>query len=324
MIFELRHTNQPKSSILTKIFHTLPIHRIDRTLGDITFSKPDERFIMNGDTKYTFRGKGGYGSVFVNENNTEAIKILVGPGQPIFGESNILNHISKLTEHEISDYYNISSLICDENDTCNYFCKFINAYYKRVKIFSQPLKYELYIRMEYCGQNLMTVLLNEKIRTKLTQDILLNWFVTIAKGIQCMHVNNYVHLDIKPDNITVIGDLTNLSQCRVKIIDFGLARSIDKITEGLHIGTRGYAAPEMDDDLDGPTGEDCKKCDIYSLGMTFGMCLKSLLPPTNLNSLELQKMIERTRSDRITIDKVVGKLTSYVTVHNPNKRQCLV
>ncbi|XP_057858015.2 G-type lectin S-receptor-like serine/threonine-protein kinase At4g27290 [Cryptomeria japonica] len=77
----------------------------------------------------------------------------------------------------------------------------------------------------------------------------LNWkqclrmISSIAEGIEFLHLNNIIHLDIKPQNLMV-----DSKDKEVKIIDFGLSRHVD--WEGTHrstdriAGTRGYWAPE--------------------------------------------------------------------------------
>ncbi|XP_057857955.2 putative leucine-rich repeat receptor-like protein kinase At2g19210 [Cryptomeria japonica] len=64
-----------------------------------------------------------------------------------------------------------------------------------------------------------------------------------AEGIEFLHRNKIIHLDIKPQNLMV-----DSKDNEVKIIDFGLSRHVD--WEGTHrsadriAGSRGYWAPE--------------------------------------------------------------------------------
>ncbi|XP_057857973.2 putative proline-rich receptor-like protein kinase PERK11 [Cryptomeria japonica] len=66
---------------------------------------------------------------------------------------------------------------------------------------------------------------------------------SIAEGIEFLHFNRIIHVDIKPQNLMVDG-----KDNEVKIIDFGFSRDVD--WEGSHwttdriTGTRGYWAPE--------------------------------------------------------------------------------
>ncbi|KAF7650057.1 hypothetical protein LDENG_00132130 [Lucifuga dentata] len=65
----------------------------------------------------------------------------------------------------------------------------------------------------------------------------------ILTGVACLHRSNMVHLDLKPQNILLtsarpLGD--------IRIVDFGLSRRMDNITEVREIlGTPEYVAPEI-------------------------------------------------------------------------------
>ncbi|CAM0952978.1 unnamed protein product [Alopecurus aequalis] len=82
----------------------------------------------------------------------------------------------------------------------------------------------------------------------------------ICQGLQYLHENNIVHLDLKPPNILLDDNMT------AKITDFGLSRYFHKdqsrhITKNIS-GTIGYLAPELRD-----CGEITRGADLYSLGM---------------------------------------------------------
>ncbi|XP_016100499.1 serine/threonine kinase 17a like [Sinocyclocheilus grahami] len=65
----------------------------------------------------------------------------------------------------------------------------------------------------------------------------------ILMGVACLHQNNVVHLDLKPQNILLtsakpLGD--------IRIVDFGLSRRVDSVSELREIlGTPEYVAPEV-------------------------------------------------------------------------------
>ncbi|KAJ8414377.1 hypothetical protein AAFF_G00052470 [Aldrovandia affinis] len=65
----------------------------------------------------------------------------------------------------------------------------------------------------------------------------------ILMGVACLHHNNVVHLDLKPQNILLtssrpLGD--------IRIVDFGLSRCMDSMKEVREIlGTPEYVAPEV-------------------------------------------------------------------------------
>jgi serine/threonine protein kinase len=180
--------------------------------------------------------------------------------------------------------------------------------------------------MEYCGKDLITSIEELKKSQDLSFKTLLQWFITTAKGIQCMHDNGYVHLDIKPPNITIYNN-------EAKLIDFGLAHNISDIQEQLYMGTLDFMAPEMANSIE---GIDYKICDIYSLGMTFAHSIaisltkKRLSEEENteededeedledkyddkeklLSCIELESMLSEEPMNRPTIREVVKKLTS--------------
>jgi WD40 repeat protein/tRNA A-37 threonylcarbamoyl transferase component Bud32 len=87
----------------------------------------------------------------------------------------------------------------------------------------------------------------------------------IASGLAAAHAHGLVHRDIKPSNIWI--ERTNEKQiCRVKILDFGLARAVqgdeaDASQLGHLLGTPAYMAPEQ------ARGEAVDhRADLFSLG----------------------------------------------------------
>jgi hypothetical protein len=86
--------------------------------------------------------------------------------------------------------------------------------------------------------------------------------IQIAEGLAAAHERGLIHRDIKPSNIWV----EPTGGGRVKILDFGLARSIEADTcltqAGAIVGTPSYMAPEQarGDKLDA-------RADLYSLGV---------------------------------------------------------
>ncbi|HEY7158804.1 MAG TPA: transporter substrate-binding protein [Gemmataceae bacterium] len=110
----------------------------------------------------------------------------------------------------------------------------------------------------------------------------------IALGLSAAHERGLIHRDIKPANLWLEtpppdqsgGSGARLSceyVCRVKILDFGLARPINdprRLTAtGLIVGTPSYLAPEQ------ARGQPLDhRCDLFSLGCVLYRMVSSILP----------------------------------------------
>jgi WD40 repeat protein/tRNA A-37 threonylcarbamoyl transferase component Bud32 len=104
-----------------------------------------------------------------------------------------------------------------------------------------------------------------------------------ALGLQAAHERGLVHRDVKPSNLVLA---RANSGARVVVIDWGLAKQVDKVDEpnapsterptstGMVLGTYGYMAPEQICDAQSVD----IRADIYSLGATL-YCLLAGNPP---------------------------------------------
>jgi serine/threonine-protein kinase len=149
--------------------------------------------------------------------------------------------------------------------------------------------------------------------------------IQIANALSAAHRARIIHRDLKPDNVMLIQ--RRRTEDFVKVLDFGIAKQIDRATEdpwtisGVAIGTPQYMSPEQcraRRDIDSRT-------DIYSLGIVLYEMLTGVVPfdgdgfgdvlfhqttiapraPTRLNpripiSLEqvVLKALEKNASDR--------------------------
>ena len=129
----------------------------------------------------------------------------------------------------------------------------------------------LCIQTELCDRTLSTWLEKNKTSRKYIENksLYLSIFSQILCGVNYIHVNGHVHLDLKPSNILFKGQT-------VKIADFGLVKDSNLYlsTESVALSFLGrYLAPECSK---GKGNVISNKADIYSLGMIF---FEMILPP---------------------------------------------
>lgn len=106
-------------------------------------------------------------------------------------------------------------------------------------------------------------------------------FKEAAKLIGYIQSRNVIHRDIKPSNFIVLNDPETSTGLRVKLIDFGLAKSIQTLnvtTSGMVLGTLNYMSPEQ---LQG--GMIDMRSDIYAFGATMYFMLTGKLPFSDKN-----------------------------------------
>ena len=97
----------------------------------------------------------------------------------------------------------------------------------------------------------------------------LEMFLQVCEGVQHAHQKGVIHRDLKPGNL-LVADYQG--QLLVKVIDFGIAKSLDaggrpetgSTMAGVPIGTPAYMSPEQA--LGDPAAIDTRT-DVYSLGV---------------------------------------------------------
>lgn len=96
--------------------------------------------------------------------------------------------------------------------------------------------------------------------------------------LQFIHARNFIHCDIKPENIILKSPFNRIDKKGLVLVDFAAARtvtSIDQLLDESHIGSPEYAAPEQ------IKGKPVFASDFYSLGVTC-IYLLTQIPPFDL------------------------------------------
>ena len=106
---------------------------------------------------------------------------------------------------------------------------------------------------------------------ELTEEKCKKFVVEIVKGLNYVHSQEIVHLDIKPQNIMLVDRKEDF---RLKLIDFGLAKRLieGRVRIGF-AGTVGFMAPEVAHCQYGQNYEDLASpaTDMFSLGVVVYM-----------------------------------------------------
>src|SRR2546423_473236 len=108
---------------------------------------------------------------------------------------------------------------------------------------------------------------------KLDEPAVTEWGIQIADVLQYLHSRPepIIYRDLKPANVMI-----DSNNSRVMLIDFGIARWVNKKEKGVTaVGTMGYAPPELF------SGKADPRVDIYSLGATLFHLLTGADPQDN-------------------------------------------
>jgi serine/threonine-protein kinase len=95
-------------------------------------------------------------------------------------------------------------------------------------------------------------------------------------GLEVAHAAGFIHRDIKPDNLFVVGDPR--SSTAVKLLDFGIAKATSEeeglTREGALLGTAYFMSPEHAESA----AKADERSDVYSMGATLFRALTGAYP----------------------------------------------
>ncbi|ELP84928.1 serine-threonine protein kinase, putative [Entamoeba invadens IP1] len=124
-----------------------------------------------------------------------------------------------------------------------------------------------------------------------------------SRGMQFLHENRIMHLDLKPDNL-LVNSLDCNSACTIKITDFGTSRFKKKSitnSEDKGLGTPIYAAPETFKD------EYTFAGDVYSFAVTAWELYYQVEPYAQLKSIfDIKRHVEEGK--RLSFDQNIPTL----------------
>ncbi len=130
-----------------------------------------------------------------------------------------------------------------------------------------------YLVMKYISGGDLSARLKAAPEGRLDEKSVVEWGVQISDVLAYLHERQppIVYRDLKPANIMIDGNSE-----RVMLIDFGIARWINKEEKGVTaVGTMGYAPPELF------SGNVEPRSDVYSLGSTMFHLLTGADPQSN-------------------------------------------
>jgi eukaryotic-like serine/threonine-protein kinase len=130
-----------------------------------------------------------------------------------------------------------------------------------------------YLVMKYISGGDLAGRMRATAEGKLDEATVTEWGMQIADVLDYLHNRQppIIYRDLKPSNVMIDGNTG-----RVMLIDFGIARWVNKEEKGVTaVGTMGYAPPELF------SGNVEPRSDIYSLGSTMFHLLTGADPQSN-------------------------------------------
>jgi serine/threonine-protein kinase len=219
----------------------------------------DEGTILNGRYEIIRKiGGGGMGAVYLASDNNlggvlRAVKEMV---QSYIEDSQ--------QEKAINDFKRESMILSTLDHTS------IPTIYD---YFYDEAESRFYLVMKYISGGDLSARLRSAPEGRIDEKTVTEWAIQIADVLDYLHnrPTTIVYRDLKPANVMVDGN-----SGRAMLIDFGIARSVNKEEKGVTaVGTMGYAPPELF------SGNVEPRSDIYSLGSTMFHLLTGADPQSN-------------------------------------------
>ena len=157
-----------------------------------------------------------------------------------------------------------------------------------------------YYVMDYIdGENLNDYIKSHSLSEKEVVDII----AKVADALQYMHEEHQMlHLDMKPGNI-----MRRKKDGRIFLIDFGLSKHFSdsgqpETSTTIGLGTAGYAPLEQSNQS--KSGEFLPTIDVYALGATMFKLLTRETPPTAIELLDDDELLEEKLNQSTASQKI--------------------
>ncbi|MDQ3711895.1 MAG: protein kinase [Acidobacteriota bacterium] len=169
-----------------------------------------------------------------------------------------------------------------------------------------------YLVMKYISGGDLANRLRSAPEGRIDETSITQWAIQIADVLDYLHNRQppIIYRDLKPANIMIDGN-----SGRVMLIDFGIARWVNKEEKGVTaVGTMGYAPPELF------SGNVEARSDIYSLGSTMFHLLTGADPQSNpLLIFDFQKH-PRPRQINPQLSDQMERILMRTVEYNADKR----
>ncbi len=132
-----------------------------------------------------------------------------------------------------------------------------------------------------------------------------------------LHLNGWVHVDIKPENIFLSQDILN-DDCRAYLGDFGSAVRVGDMISPLTIGTPAYFPRQDFRDGFGPAHTSIDMFAVGKVLQTFDKFVNKLSPHADL---VIRKLIDHDANSRPTAEQMLSTILPEWAKHIPESTQ---
>ncbi|CAH8376276.1 unnamed protein product [Eruca vesicaria subsp. sativa] len=122
---------------------------------------------------------------------------------------------------------------------------------------------DCYIYMEYASLGSLNEVISSFRGKPLPEHVIGRTTRMLLQGLEALHLEGYVHCDLKPDNILLFPSTSFGEPWDAKLADFGLSKEPNTYSVLKSAGTNMYMPPEVAEDPEGLIGQ---ALDIWSLG----------------------------------------------------------